>query len=742
MQRHSNSRPDPKSLSMISLFAGGGGLHLGFVQAGFGTVFATDFERSAADTFNINHPAVRFHHGDVRHLGPSDVAALVSGQAVDVIVGGPPCQGFSTLGDQLQGDPRNSLFEAYARIVKWVKPRCILIENTSYLRSQYEGQYETEIRKALSGLGYRVYVSVLNAADFGVPQVRKRVFFFATREPQPFAWPKPTHGSGPGLHPYVTVGESIMDLMDAPASAFPNHDSLNHSEVVVARYKLIPEGGRLPPPQLLPEEIRRRNFGNTYKRLHRDRPSLTLVPGNNAFPVHPIAHRSLTPREAARLQTFPDGYVFAGGRAQQCKLVGNAVPVALGRALGEAIRAHLASEVAQSDDAVAGPNQLSLPDLAVARESRRPNAPTAASFFTGAGGLLLGFVRSGFKVLGSFDKKNIVEKNAALNFPDIPHFKTDLAECTPASIRKALGVESVDVVFGGPPCQGFSIFGKRRFVNSQGHDPERDDRNELTFKYLQLAMSLEPKVIMMENVPGIASVPWRKSTFLGEIERRLKRAGYSIQHRVITCADYGVPQMRKRFVLVATKPGIDFAWPEPKYFAEPESWQKPYQTVEDAIKDLADPSTHGEEFSHVPMKHKPLLVERYKLIPEGCKLPEGKLTARLRKGYRSDSVKNFSHVYKRLAWGRPATTMVPGHNAFPVHPSLPRTLTVREAARIQTFPDSFRFVGTRQQQCILVGNAVPPVVGELFAQLILKAIRGNSKQPGYKADHYELKALG
>jgi DNA (cytosine-5)-methyltransferase 1 len=153
-----------------------------------------------------------------------------------------------------------------------------------------------------------------------------------------------------------------------------------------------------------------------------------------------------------------------------------------------------------------------------------------------------------------------------------------------------------------------------------------------------------------------------------------------------------------------------------------------------------DEATYDAEFSHMPMAHKRLVVERYKLIPPGGKLPEGDLPPHLRSGYRTTNVKNYSHVFRRLSLDQPATTMVPGHNAFPVHPVLHRTLTVREAARIQTFPDSMRFVGTRQQQCMLVGNAVPPVLAEIFAQGAVKAIQGNSKDPGYKADAYELSA--
>ena len=207
-----------------------------------------------------------------------------------------------------------------------------------------------------------------------------------------------------------------------------------------------------------------------------------------------------------------------------------------------------------------------------------------------------------------------------------------------------------------------------------------------------------------------------------------------------TCATYGVPQLRERFILIAWKKGLEFQWPEPKHVSEPKSWQRRFVTVGDVITDLMDPSTHGDEFSHVPMNHKELVVERYKLIPEGGRLPEDGLPDELRKGYRSDNVKNYSHVYRRLAMNAPATTMVPGHNAFPVHPVLHRTLTVREAARIQTFPDWMRFIGTRQQQCTLVGNAVPPLLAEILASAIVKTIKGNFVSLGYKRDVYDLAA--
>lgn len=730
-----------KKLTAVSLFAGGGGMTLGTSEAGFQTIFATDIKPSAAATFQRNFPDVPFFAGDLRRLTRDRLEQTIAGEKVDLVVGGPPCQGFSTIGDQNPADTRNELFWGFARVVDWLRPSCVLMENVNFLRTQYGGRFEREIVAAFTRLGYRMWVTTLNAADFGVPQIRKRVFFFGTRLDNAFTWPEATHGTE--TTPHVPVWSVLSDLT-GPREDLENHSFLRHGEVVVSRYRLIPEGGRMPPPSELPESIRRKNFGNTYKRLHRERPALTMVPGNNAFPIHPVEDRSLSPREAARIQTFPDSYIFAGSRAEQCQLVGNAVPVLLARQLANQVKRHIQGKIKVSEQTaiskVSG-EQLALSAFTHAEtKPMRRSGPTAVSFFTGVGGLMLGFLNAGCNVLASYDKKNSVDKNLKLNFPHVPHTVSDASSLTLEEVKRNTGGKPIDIVFGGPPCQGFSIFGRRRFVHTRDHRPEDDERNDLSLKFIQLAIGLSPKAIFLENVKGFVSTQRGNSTYLAEVERRLKRAGYEVDYKVVNCADFGVPQQRERFILVAWKKGLTFHWPEPKYFNEPKPWQRPFVAVGDVISDLMDPATCGDEFSHAPMAHKELVVERYKLIPEGGRLPESGLPDRLKKGYRSDHVKNYSHVYKRLSMSSPATTMVPGHNAFPVHPVLHRTLTVREAARIQTFPDWMRFVGTRQQQCTLVGNAVPPVLAELFATNIVKTINGNYTSQGYKRDVYDLAA--
>lgn len=153
----------------------------------------------------------------------------------------------------------------------------------------------------------------------------EKEFFFGTRIGADFNEPKAEYGEN--LLPYNTVLSAIGDLADK-GEEVSNHVPLKHGKINIRRYQLIPEGGRLPEDNL-PPELYRRNFGNTFKRLDRNKPSLTMVPGHNAFPIHPWLHRSLTVREAARIQTFPDDYIFCGRRDKQCMRVGNAVPVKL-----------------------------------------------------------------------------------------------------------------------------------------------------------------------------------------------------------------------------------------------------------------------------------------------------------------------------------------------------------------------------------------------------------------------------
>lgn len=231
----------------------------------------------------------------------------------------------------------------------------------------------------------------------------------------------------------------------------------------------------------------------------------------------------------------------------------------------------------------------------------------------------------------------------------------------------------------------------------------------------------------MENVPGILSA--QNGEYVKAIQEFFAENGYRTECKVINAADYGAPQLRKRFLLIGTKTDLVIPFPKPKYFSTPDSWQLPYRTVGEVITDLMDPSSYDLLSHHVPAKHAPTIVERYSYIEEGKKLDIERLPEHLKTGTKTGKpIANFSHVYKRLDRKKPSSTIVPGHNAFPVHPVLNRTLTVREAARIQTFPDHYQFVGPIINQCLQVGNAFPCLVAQIFGERLRTVINNEWKE--------------
>lgn len=296
----------------------------------------------------------------------------------------------------------------------------------------------------------------------------------------------------------------------------------------------------------------------------------------------------------------------------------------------------------------------------------------------------------------------------------------------------------MDIIVGGPPCQGFSMFGKRRFVKTKDYDPHTDPRNKLVFTYLKYVKHFKPKWFMMENVPGLPTLD--DGWFLKELIKEIEKLGYKNHDwKIINTADYGVPQKRKRFILLANRMGQLIPWPKPKYFEKPSDWQKPYRTVWEVINDLANPKTLNKFLNHAPMNHSEKVKERFSFINEGKKLDPKDLPEHLKHSQFGKEIQSFSKVFYRLDRNQPSHTLVPGHSAFPIHPSLNRQLTVREAARIQTFPDDLEFLGSHGQQCKQVGNAFPPMAAEVFANMIAKAISNNWKEENLSGlVHYSL----
>ena len=329
-------------LNFIDLFSGAGGLMRGFMNMGYTPLFSVEMWGPAVETHNLNYPQIPLWNEDIRNIENSRLEKY-KGQ-VDIIVGGPPCQGFSTIGKRLVKDPRNELVFEFIRFVNTIQPKFFLMENVRGLLSSDNGKTKKAIEEEFKSIGYNVISKVLCAADYGVPQLRNRIFFLGVRndlnvEP---SFPNATHSK----ENYTTVGDAINDLI-GKENKVSNHVPMKHNSTVTARIKCIKEGEGIPK-EGLPDNVSHgsrsdykenkiKNFSHVYKRLSRFKPSTTMVPGHNAFPLHPIENRSLTVREAARIQTFPDDVVFCGNRQNQCIQVGNAVPVKLAEKLAEHI---------------------------------------------------------------------------------------------------------------------------------------------------------------------------------------------------------------------------------------------------------------------------------------------------------------------------------------------------------------------------------------------------------------------
>ncbi len=337
-------------LTYVDLFTGAGGFYRGFKDAGLEPLFSCEIWKPAIDTLNKNYPDINLFADDIHKLDEEEILKRLDGRICDIVVGGPPCQGFSTIGKRLAKDPRNELVFEFIRVVSIIKPKLFIMENVKGLLSANKGIMRELLIEEFKKIGYSNTISsVLIASDYDVPQNRQRVFFMGTRDD--LTENEKLEISFPKAHEKkVTVGEAIMDLM-GKENEVPNHVPMNHNATVVARIKCIPEGGGIPE-EGLPEEVaygsrsdyinnKLKNFSHVYKRLDRNKQSTTMVPGHNAFPLHPVADRSLTVREAARIQTFPDDVVFCGSRQEQCIQVGNAVPVKLAEALAKNASAYI-----------------------------------------------------------------------------------------------------------------------------------------------------------------------------------------------------------------------------------------------------------------------------------------------------------------------------------------------------------------------------------------------------------------
>lgn len=347
--------------NFIDLFCGCGGLSEGFVLAGYNCVAGIDFNAAAIKTYQHNFSKAKGICADLLKMGTDTIIEQLGDLSkIDVIIGGPPCQGFSAANRyKTEGeDPRNKLFFQFVKFVDLAKPKAIIIENVRGIITSNNGYAKDRIYEIFQSRGYRVSHRILDAATFGVPQKRLRNFFVILRDEE-FDFDQLV-----GAKKVVTVKEAIGELYEleplgegektltkAPTTAYQrylrdkanrllNHDIRYPAEKVQERISYVPQGGNWEdvPEKLWPSN-RNNRHSSAYKRLEEDKPSVTIDTGNNhSNYFHPLYNRIPTVREAARLQSFPDGFVFHGNRSEQYRQVGNAVPPLLAKAIATKIK--------------------------------------------------------------------------------------------------------------------------------------------------------------------------------------------------------------------------------------------------------------------------------------------------------------------------------------------------------------------------------------------------------------------
>ncbi len=357
-----------KKIKVIDLFSGVGGFSLGFHEfEEFEIVFANDIWDDAAETYTFNLPETVFFKEDIQKIN-SDSLLKYGFKNIDVIIGGPPCQGFSVCGTREPCDDRNFLVMEFARIVDILKPKIFIMENVKGFLSMKNPKgiyFKDELIKKLKNI-YNIEINILKAHLFGVPQKRERVFIVGIRKdikiPVSKIWPLPKYSeTDTGIPLFaekpITVGEAIIDLpnADSPfgeleygstlnrftkkirkdAKKIFNHELPKHSKIVIERMKFVPPGGNW---KNIPKDIRPGgNHSNLYKRLDLNSPSVTIKHPIKSMIIHPIYDRCLSVREAARLQSFPDNFIFKGSKTSQYQQIANAVPPLLSEAIAESV---------------------------------------------------------------------------------------------------------------------------------------------------------------------------------------------------------------------------------------------------------------------------------------------------------------------------------------------------------------------------------------------------------------------
>jgi len=325
----------------IDLFAGAGGMSLGFDKAEFENILAVEYDKCFAETYSFNFPKHNLKVADIKNISNEEIKKLIGNNKIDVIIGGPPCQGFSIagkIGRNFIDDERNQLFKEFVRFVEVIKPRIFVMENVAALKTHNKGKTIEEIVKEFERVGYTVKYDVLNAVNYGVPQQRRRIFVIGTLDKEnKFNFPEKTTKQ-------ITIAEALKGLPkleSGETSNIPNHNAMNHSKQMLEKMSYVKDGGNRND---IPEDIRPKSGDiRKYIRYNSNEPSICIT-GDMRKVFHFNQNRALTGRELARIQTFPDDFIFKGNAGKVQQQIGNAVPPKLAFQIANSVKEVLDNE--------------------------------------------------------------------------------------------------------------------------------------------------------------------------------------------------------------------------------------------------------------------------------------------------------------------------------------------------------------------------------------------------------------
>lgn len=752
-----------RKYTCLDLFSGAGGLSRGFFDAGYDVVLGVDNDETALKTFRENHGSAETMKLDLFDHKNIDIIMdflREKGIKLDVLVGGPPCQGFSVAGPRKLDDRRNTLYTAMVELAERIGPQAVVLENVPGMIQTNGGIGAARVVEDFARIGYRMVPKLLYGPDYGLPQIRKRVFFVGLKDSgKEFVFPDPTVGKGdyiscrdaigdlPSLQTpegEILYGEEIQEYAMPPQNPYQERMRRNSSEiqnhigsVPIEKTKqmisLVPEGKNY---KALPEPYR-----NLYKyhealtRYKSDSPSLTINTGHRSH-FHYKWNRIPTVRESARLQSFPDDFIFYGNKSEQYRQVGNAVPPMLGQVVAEALKPYLARRKYKFIDLFAGCGGLEDGFL----QSGRFTDVAAVEWLKPQVDTLVRRLKDRWKVSDAeqrvmhFDIQREQELFAGWNDPGfgrgmgLDHF-----------VKEAGGI---DVIIGGPPCQAYSIAGRVRDENGM-----RDDyRNYLFEHYLNVVDRYKPTAFIFENVPGILSAAPDGTPITDKICRGFSSIGYEVigdlREAKVNASDYGVPQNRERMIILGIRSRL-FSDPQKilkVFYTEilPGYKEEKKKTVREAIGSLPECMPYYDEENH--KKHRSHSVPETEISwhkPRYHNLRDmdtfRTLAADIESGRREYDSQRISQLYEEkigskspihryhvLEPDQPSTTIIAhlykdGNRFIHYDSSQSRTITVREAARLQSFDDDFDFVGSQGNAYQMIGNAVPPQLARRVA---------------------------